>query len=285
MPHSVTRTTFRVGWVFALLATISSDSSFASADTAGLSTLLETYGKSNVIEVIQRERHGQITVVSGQQFKQMWGRPQATLVTPETLANDLDLLGYNIATIEHLLQDRITEQSETEANSASGTDYLEALRERQQRNALLYGGWADTLDEGHRDRAESEARREYTAAVLEAERDQRALERIQSEKDFRKMRIAASGGKITLGMPSDLVRQAWGLPTTIDHHVQNGERVTVWHYRKIDTETVASRSRIRFSWDPRFDREPRTRARLQGLAYVYFNNAGKVIDYSVTSKP
>src|SRR5690606_32017326 len=119
------------------------------------------------------------------------------------------------------------------------------LRRTQQINALLYGGEGDTADRAYQRALEREAERELQARLLEAERDRRALERIQRDKDVLKMRTAASRGQIARGMPFGLVRQAWGPPTAVNHQLMYGQRVTVWHYRKTVTEEHTPRSEER----------------------------------------
>lgn len=261
----------------------------AASDTlAKIDALIETYGKETVIEVVQKERYGQITVLSRNQMKQMWGRPRSDLVDRRTVAHDLAQLGYGADTLEQRIQEFVEARNEADENAAPSDDYFTKLRRTQQINSLLYGGEGDTADRAYQRALEREAERELQTRLLETERDRRALERIQRDKDVLKMRTAASRGQITRGMPFGLVRQAWGPPTAVNHQLMYGQRVTVWHYRKTVTEEYTPRRPVIGgwrSWNPKYDPPTQTRRRVVGTAYVYFGEDGNVIDYSATTRP
>lgn len=78
-----------------VLALLASPYVFAS-EISRIDTLIDTYGKALVIDVITDKRHGKVTILKNKTFRDARGRPDPELVTALTVAEDLKIIDMSI---------------------------------------------------------------------------------------------------------------------------------------------------------------------------------------------
>lgn len=88
--------------IFSLIFISISQLAIASSDIEDIEALINLYGKETIIHFIMKKRGNHITVSDKGQFIDFNGSPDRNYVTPETIANDFEIMGISPSNFEEM---------------------------------------------------------------------------------------------------------------------------------------------------------------------------------------
>ena len=81
-----------------------------------LEQLIEQYGKPALTEVIQQQRFGEITIDNNGNLSDQYGRPNASMITPRSLASDLEKLGWDVNKLADSVRQSVQKDEQEQAS-------------------------------------------------------------------------------------------------------------------------------------------------------------------------